>query len=87
MIRAIGFQGQPLVKVDFWPEWAETAAYSIDKGDLLIVDGQLKVNESADRTYYNLSAKKLFLNGELVEPGEVEERPAPRRSTTSKAPF
>lgn len=60
VVRAVGFTGQPNVKVTLWKEY-EAAYGSIQKGTLVAVDGKYTQGRSADgsKTYHNLSAVNL----------------------------
>jgi len=59
-IRTPGTEGQ-LIRVTLWPEFAEA---EVEKGDFLAVDGKLEVREVDDKTFINLSANKLYVNGQ-----------------------
>ena len=73
MVRAIGFQGQPLVKVTLWPELQGDAG-RIFKGTYVAVDGKYSQNESGGKLYHNLSASSLFVG----DASEADESANPR---------
>lgn len=76
MVRGVGFQGQPLVKVSLWPQFA--AAYGkINKGDFVAVDGKYSsYTTEAGKLYHSINAKYLQVNGEVIEPAETQPRVA-----------
>lgn len=71
MVRAIGFIGQPLVKVTLWPE-LQGDADSIVKGTFVAVDG--KYSQSPDGKYHNLSASSLFVGAPSVKDEDANPR-------------
>ena len=87
MVRAVGFTGQPLVKITLWPEYAG----SVDKvvaGSFVAADGKYTQNVVGDKTYHNLSAS----SGLVVLDGEVKEASESRSvvnavATGTEAPF
>lgn len=71
-VRAVGFQGQPLVQVTLWSEWAgEFDGFS--KGDFVAIDGKYSLGSGK---YHNVSAYKVFRNGELLVSAERESAPS-----------
>lgn len=70
-IKAIGFQGQPLVKVSLWDNYAAVHG-KIKKGDWLEVDGKYKGSAGQNgRQYHQITPKFLRVNGETVTPVET----------------
>lgn len=70
MVRAVGFQGQPLVKVTLWPEFADSFDL-IQQGVYVAVDG--KYNQGSGeggKVYHNLSASSLL----VLEPAAKADR-------------
>lgn len=65
-IRGIGFTGQPPVDVTLWPEWHESFD-KIQQGSFVAVEGAYSMGKSKDgsKKYHNLSATRLFIDGEL----------------------
>lgn len=65
-IRGIGFTGQPPVDVTLWPEWHESFD-KIQQGSFVAVEGPYTMGKSKDgsKKYHNLSAKNLYIDGEL----------------------
>lgn len=72
MVRGVGFQGQPLVKVSLWPQFSAVHG-KLKKGDYIAVDGKFSSYTSeAGKTYYSINAKSLLVNGAVVEPVETD---------------
>ncbi len=74
MVRAVGFTGQPLVKVTVWPEYAGSVG-KIVKGAFVAADGKYTQNAVGDKTYHNLSASSglVVLSGEIKEASESRQ--------------
>lgn len=74
MVRAVGFTGQPLVKVTVWPEYAGSVD-KIVKGSFVAADGKYTQNTVGDKTYHNLSASSglVVLSGEIKEASESRQ--------------
>lgn len=82
MVRGVGFQGQPLVKVSAWPQFAEIHG-KIKKGDYIAVDGKFSSYTSdAGKTFFSINAKHLSVNGVVIEPAET----GPRVQNAAAAP-
>lgn len=72
-IKAIGFQGQPLVKVTLWGDSYGSVHGKIKKGDWLEVDGKYKGSAGQNgRQYHQITPKFLRVNGEYVEQTQGE---------------
>jgi hypothetical protein len=87
MVRAVGFTGQPLVKITVWPEYAGVVD-QIGKGAFVAADGKYTQNVVGDKTYHNLSAS----SGLVVIPGEQKAEGSERAvvnavATGTEAPF
>ena len=87
MVRAVGFTGQPLVKITIWPEFAAVVD-QIGKGTFVAADGKYTNNVVGDKTYHNLSAS----SGLVVFPGEQKAEGSERQvvnavATGTEAPF
>lgn len=87
MVRAVGFTGQPLVKITVWPEYAGSVG-KIGKGTFVAADGKYTQNAVGDKTYHNLSAS----SGLVVVSGEVKAEGSERTvvnavATGTEAPF
>ena len=70
VIKGGGFQGQPLVKISLWPQFAEVHG-KVKKGDFVAVDGKYDSYTGQSRTFHSINAKRLFINGQLIEPSET----------------
>lgn len=84
-VRAAGSEG-PLVSVTVWPEYAD---HEIQRGDFVAIDGDLQVrvgqtSSGEKREFLNLSASKIYRNGELLTP---KEREVVNRKAKSKGKF
>lgn len=66
VIQAVGSGGQN-VKITVWPEFASAA---IAKGDYVAAQGKFTSEKVGDKTYNNLSASSLYVNGTLYTKGE-----------------
>ena len=72
-IRGVGFTGQPPVDVTLWPEFEE-AFDKIQQGSFVAVEGKYNMGKSKDgsKKYHNISATRLFVDGELIVPNRSE---------------
>lgn len=74
MIRGVGFQGQPLVKVSAWPQFAAIHG-KLKRGDYVAVDGKLdSYTNNEGRTFYSINAKHLAVNGVVIEQADTGPR-------------
>ena len=72
MIRGVGFQGQPLVKISMWPQFSAVHG-KLKKGDFLAVDGKYsQYTSEGGKTYHSINAKNLMVNGQVIEPVESD---------------
>jgi hypothetical protein len=67
------------VRVSAWPEYPD---FEVAKGDFIVAEGPVQVNEVGDRTYYNLTARSLVITPALEKAG-IE---APKRAKAAKKP-
>lgn len=81
-VRAVGFIGQPLVQVTLWSEF-EANFGDIYNGSFVAVDGRYTLNQGK---YHNISASKLFVDGQIIEKGERSEGAPAAGGTTVSAP-
>lgn len=65
-IKTVG--KQQLVRITIWPEHDLTAAPegAILDDSFISVEGKLEVSENNGRTYYNISASKLHVDGKRI---------------------
>lgn len=56
VIQPGGSGDVPALRVTLWPEYGHV---DVEKGDLVVVEGQVKTNVSNGKTYFNLSPTKL----------------------------
>lgn len=65
VIKPMGATGNdvPNLRITVWPDFEEV---EIGEGDLVAADGKFTTNTNGGKTYYNLSATALNVNGKKV---------------------
>lgn len=74
--------GGALIRITVWPDLNEAV---IEEGDFVAVDGKLDVRVVDDKTYLNLSASKLAVNGVVYRSANADvEREVVGKKPTRK---